>query len=90
MTANNRFAGGSLRCRVVWLLAVFSTLPAVGLKAALAGPPVYTRQTTWAETVRRSPLGEVLGRERTFFNVQDAVAQYLRDEDVKPQPVGER
>jgi hypothetical protein len=32
----------------------------------------------------------VLGRERTFFNVQDAVAQYLRDEDVKPQPVGKR
>ena len=27
--------------------------------------------------VQRSPLGETLGRERMFFNLEQAVARYL-------------
>jgi hypothetical protein len=29
--------------------------------------------------VQRSPLGEALGRERMFFNVETAVDKYLAD-----------
>jgi len=32
-------------------------------------------------TVRRSPLGETLGRERMFFNLEQAVARYLSSHD---------
>lgn len=40
------------------------------------------------ESVRRSPLGETLGEQRMFFNIESAVARYLADgpEKARVQP----
>ena len=54
MAPSNRFAGSSLRCRVVWPLAVLVVLQSVGPAITSAGPPVYERKSTWAETVLAS------------------------------------
>jgi sulfate permease, SulP family len=36
--------------------------------------------------VQRSPLGQTLGRERMFFNLEMAVARYQRNESASPRP----
>jgi len=36
--------------------------------------------------VQRSPLGQTLGRDRMFFNLEMAVARYQRNESASPRP----
>jgi hypothetical protein len=39
-------------------------------------------------TVRRSPLGETLGRERMFFNLEQAVARHQSSAPSDGAPTG--
>jgi SulP family sulfate permease len=59
------------------MIAAEQRLRETGVLVWLAGltPDVYAM-------VRRSPLGEALGDQRMFFNVEMAVARYLADREV--------